>query len=83
MNDNAEQSIPSRGSHAQAFTKVIDAEIRALMHGAISLRFYAAERSRGNQELTDTAEVFDLLAMANALDEMRAERETLRIYWND
>jgi hypothetical protein len=79
MKDEAEQSIPSRGSHAQAFTKVIDAEIRALMHGAISLRFHAAERSRGKPELTDTAELFDLLAMANALDEMRAERETLRI----
>ena len=78
-----EMSAASRGSRSQAIIKVIDTEIRALMHGAISLRFHAAERSRGNQELTDTAEVPDLLAMANALDEMRAERETLRLYWND
>ena len=82
MNETNERSVASAGSHSQAITKVIDAEIRALMHGAISLRFHAAERSRGNQELTDTAEVSDLLAMANALDAMRAKRETLRIYRN-
>jgi hypothetical protein len=81
MKDENEQPIPSRGSHGQAIAMVIDAEIRALMHGAISLRLHAADRSRGKQELTDTAEMSGLLEMANVLDDMRAERETKVLQW--
>ena len=81
MSDVDERSDAMRGSHRQAITAVIDAEIRALMHGAVSLRLHAAERTRGKQELTDASEMSDLLAMANALDAMRAERETKVLQW--
>jgi hypothetical protein len=80
-NEADEVSAASRGSHGQAITMVIDAEIRALMHGAVSLRLHAAERARGQQELTDASEMSDLLAMANVLDAMRREREAKVMRW--